>query len=290
MVRKRGKKANTPKQPAIRITRQRQEMIGHLADALAVLAPATSRFKGFCVRNVAEEHGLKKYWKPGGNKRTLIARFLEEVFRHYPRKPKTVVMAIVRGGLEWRARKGEATTHGELEAVAVPMEALGFDIRKDIKKIELPEPSRVCAPAQDKIVLIERLDLHEALTDDCLEMFRGGHFNEAVRKALERFEKRIQDALVDHKTFGRDLMAKAFGGNPPPISLNDLKTANDRSEQEGFKFLTMGAMSGMRNLYSHGDVEQMSGMDAVERLAFVSLLFKRVKKALNPQKEGDGDG
>lgn len=255
MVRKRGKKANTPKQPAMRITRQRREMIGQLADALAVLAPATSHFKGFCVRNVAEEHGLKKCWTSGGNKRTMIARFLEEVFRQYPRKPKTVVMAIIRGGLEWRARKGEATTREELEAAAAPMEALGFNISKDIKKIELPEPSRVCTPAQDKIALIERLDLHEALTDDCLEMFRDGHFNEAVRKALERFEKRIQTAINDHSTIGKTLMGKAFNRDNPLIPINADKTGNDLSEQEGFMHLTMGAMSGLRNLYSHGDVD-----------------------------------
>lgn len=280
MARKRGKKTKTVKQPAMRITRNRREVIEQLADALAVLAPATSRFKGFCVRNVAEEHGLKKCWKSGGNKRTMIARFLEEVFRQYPRKPKTVVMAIVRGGLDWRARRGEATTREELESVAAPMEALGFDIRKDLKKLKLPEPSRVCAPAQDKIALLERLDLHEALTDDCLEMFRDGHFNEAVRKALERFEKRIQTAINDHSTIGKALMGKAFNRVQPPIPINDNKTGNDLSEQEGFMHLTMGAMAGLRNLYSHGDVDQMSATDAIERLGFVSLLFKRVDNAL----------
>ena len=117
-------------------------------------------------------------------------------------------------------------------------------------------------------------------------MFRDGHFNEAVRKALERFEKRIQDALDDHKTFGRDLMAKTFNEQNPQIALNAMKSANDRSEQEGFKFLTMGAMSGMRNLYSHGDVDQMTAIDAIERLGFVSLLFKRIDKAIN-NKEND---
>ena len=277
MARKRGK---TIKQPAMRITRQRREMIRQLAVALAVLAPATSRFNGFCVRKVAKEHGLKKCWKSGSNKRTMIAQFLEDVFRQYPRKPKTVVMAIVRGGLDWRAHKGEATTRGELEAITAPMEALGFDIKKDIKKIELPEPSRVCPPAQDKIALIERLDLHEALTDDCLEMFRNGHFNEAVRKAIERFEKYIQTAINDHTTIGKALIGKAFNRDNPLIPINANKTGNDLSEQEGFMHLAMGAMSGLRNLYSHGDVDQMSVTDAIERLSFVSLLFKRIDLAL----------
>ena len=277
------KKKKVVKQPAMRITRNRHAVINRLSDTLAALAPATTPGKGFCVAKVAEEHGLRKFWKSDGNKKTMIARFLEGVLRQYPHKPKTVVMAIVRGGIEWRARRGEGTTHEELEAVAAAMEELGFDIRKDIKKIELLEPAGVCIPSQDKITFIERLELHETLTDDCLEMFRDGHFNEAVRKALERFEKRIQDTLNDHKTFGRDLMAKAFGSDQPPIPLNELKTANDRSEQEGFKFLAMGAMSGIRNLYSHGDVRQMTAMDAIERLAFVSFLFKRIDNALKCQ-------
>ena len=48
----------------------------------------------------------------------------------------------------------------------------------------------------------------------------------------------------------------------------------------------MGAMSGMRNLYSHGDVDQMTAIDAIERLGFVSLLFKRIDKTIN-NKEND---
>jgi len=278
MVRRKKKSRRT--EPAMRITRKRREMIRQLADALATLAPATTRFNGFCVQRVAEEHGLKKCWKHGGNKRRMIARFLEEVFRQYPRKPKTIVLTIVRGGLDWRARKGEVTTPEDLEKVTEAMASLGFDIRKDLKKLKLPEPSRVHEPGQDKIALLERLELHKALTNDCLEMFRDGHFNEAVRKALERFEKHIQNAINDHKTIGKQLMAKAFNRTQPLIPINANKTGNELSEQEGFMHLTMGAMAGLRNLYSHGDVDQMSATDAIERLCFVSLLFKRVDEAL----------
>ncbi len=278
------------KQASMRITKARREQIGRLATALAAIAPSTSPGTGFCVQKVAKQMRLADCWKKKRNKTEDIAHLLENVFRKYLRKPKTLVLEIVKGGVQWMARKGKQVTQEHLDAIAEPMEALGFSIRKELGAIELPEPSRVCVPPQDLIAIFDRLDLHEALKDDVAEMFRDGHFNEAVRKALERFEKAIQDALGDYKTFGRDLMAKAFGGNPPPISLNDLKTANDRSEQEGFKFLTMGAMSGMRNLYSHGDVEQMSAMDAVERLAFVSLLFKRVDKALPPSNKEENDG
>jgi uncharacterized protein (TIGR02391 family) len=188
------------------------------------------------------------------------------------------------------ARKGKQVTQEHLDAIAEPMEALGFSIRKELGAIKLPEPSRVCVPPQDLIAIFDRLDLHEALNDDVAEMFRDGHFNEAVRKALERFEKYIQDIIDDHKTIGKQLMAKAFNAKSPMIPINPMKTGNDQSEQEGFMHLTMGAMAGLRNLYSHGDVKQMSAIDAIERLAFVSLLFKRVQKALINSKKGESDG
>ncbi len=201
-------------------------------------------------------------------------------------KEKKLVLEIVRRGVLWKAGKGQTVTGEQLKAVIAPMEALGFKIRREIEAIEIPEPSSVRPPSRDLLTALDRLDLHPALQDDITEMFRDGHLNEAVRKALERFEKLIQDTIDDHRTSGRDLMARAFGGDPPPIPLNGLKTANDRSEQEGFRFLTMGAMSGMRNLYSHGDVPQMSATDAIERLAFVSLLFKRVGRAMSDQGSG----
>jgi len=279
-IHKKHQKKTKAKQVVMRITKVRREQIEQLAAALAEIAPSTSPGGAFCVQQVAEQMGLKKYWKKQKNKVEDISHLLENVFRRHRRKPKTLVMEIVKGGVQWMAKKGKKVTKEHLDAIAEPMEALGFSIRKELGAIEIPEPSQVRMPSKDLIAIFDRLDLHEALKDDVAKLFRNGHLNEAVRKALERFEKTIQEAVNGHEKFGRDLMAKAFSGKSPPIALNELKTANDRSEQEGFKFLTMGAMSGMRNLYSHGDVEQMSAMDALERLAFVSLLFKRVQKAM----------
>jgi uncharacterized protein (TIGR02391 family) len=277
---KQKKRKYKKKEPVMRITKARREQIEQLAEAIAIIAPATTPGKGFCVQRVAEQHGIKKYWRSGINKRQMIARFLEDVFRQFPRKPKVVVIDIVRGGLEWRSRKGERTTIEELNNIASPMAALGIDILKALKKLKIPDPSRVCAPTQDRVSLIERLELNEALTDDCLEMFRDGHFNEAIRKGLERFETYIQATINDNNSIGKHLMAKAFKHDHPLIPINENKTGTEQSEQEGFMYLTMGAMAGMRNLYSHGDAKQMTAQDAIERLAFVSLLFKRVNKAL----------
>lgn len=265
---------------AMRITENRKKDIAKLASALGDIAPATTPGKGFCVRQVAEQQDLKDCWKAGRNKRETIQALLENTFRRYPRKPKKLVLAIVEGGIQRQARQGVTVTAEQLAAVMEPMKSLGFNIDREVKQLPIPEPSKVMSPSQELVSLFDRLDLHPALKDDVAEMLRDGHCNEAVRKALERFEKLVQDTLGDTHTHGRDLMAKVFNEKAPVVPLNDMKTQNDQNEQEGFKFLTMGAMSGMRNLYSHGDVPQMTPMDAVERLAFVSMLFKRIDAAV----------
>jgi len=277
----RKKKPRAKKEPVMRITSSRKKHIEQLAEALAAVAPSTSPGKSFCVKHIVEEKGLKNCWKKQPNKKADIAFLLENVMRQYPRKPKALVLAIVEGGVQWMARKGQQVTKDQLNAIVEPMKKLGFSVRYEFKRINIPEPSRVCVPSQDLISLFSRLEFHEALKDDITEMFRDGHFNEAVRKALERFEKRIQDTIDEHKTIGQSLMSKAFNKSSPLLRINANMTGNDLSEQEGFMHLTMGAMSGVRNLYSHGDVAQMGAMDAIERLAFVSLLFKRIDKIID---------
>lgn len=90
----------------------------------------------------------------------------------------------------------------------------------------------------------------------------------------------MQTAINDYNTIGKALMGKAFNRDHLFIAINANKTGNDLSEQEGFMHLTMWAMSGLRNLNSHGDVDQMSVTDAIEHLGFVSPLFKRIGPAL----------
>ena len=277
-ARPRGKKAASTS--ARRITAKRKKLIADLADLLAEIAPATSRgASSFCVKNIAYAKKHQKLWKDKSNKRKSIAHYLEGLFRQYPNTPKKVVLEIVAGGVVWKAKKGVAVGRDHLDAIDNVLQQLDVTASKQLAKVNLPDPSKVAPPPLDLQGTADRLELHSALKEDCLAMFKAGHLNEAVRKALERFEKRIQDETGEHE-IGKTLMAKAFNLQTGTIRINDGTEANDDSEQEGFMHLTMGAMAGMRNLYSHGDVDTMTPMDAFERLAFVSLLFKRVDSAI----------
>jgi uncharacterized protein (TIGR02391 family) len=88
-------------------------------------------------------------------------------------------------------------------------------------------------------------------------------FNSAVRDALVTFEELVRSkaSLSDH---GAALVEKAFSfdydrsantiNKPPLIALNNLSTESKRNEQDGFRFLAMGFMRGIRNVFAHTDV------------------------------------
>ena len=194
--------------------------------------------------------------------------------------PKKVTLELVEEGVKWCAKNGTVVTDDQIQEIIAALSELGVSAKKELLAIERPDASQVVKPTLDLQAKIEQLDLHAALQDDVIQMFKDGHLNDAVRKALERFEKKVQDQVGEHE-IGKTLMAKAFNIGSGTVRINDGTNGNDQSEQEGFMHLTMGAMAGMRNLYSHGDLDTMSPMDAFERLCFVSLLFKRFDAAVN---------
>lgn len=268
-----------PRQTAMRITKGRGKLIAELSDMLAAIAPGTARGeKSFCVKNVAAAYGDKKLWKDLANKKQSIAAYLHQLFRRFPNKPKRVILEIVCGGVVWTARKGKTVSTEQLTAISEKLNALGIKASKEISQIEIPEPSQIKRPADDLVAVLNGIELHESIAEDCIDLFEKGHLNDSVRKALERFEKLIQDKTGLHD-IGKALMAKAFNHQNPLIAINDGTGGNAQSEQEGFMHLTMGAMAGVRNLYSHGDVDTIEPMDAFERLCFVSMLFKRISTA-----------
>lgn len=262
------------------ITAPRRQLIRSLADALGKLVPATAYGEAFCFEALAKEKRLRKYWQRKRNKLEMISHFLENLCRYHERLPRKIIREVLVRGVERRSRQGRPVTGEELQQINRLLQQLGFDMSKEISKIEVSEqPAPTHVPPSELVQLGKHMGLHRRLQGDCVDMFEEGHLNEAVRKALERFEKLIQDATGCHNSHGQDLMAKAFREDDPLIAINELKTETDESEQRGFKFLTMGAMAGLRNLYSHGDTPQMSPTDALQRLAFVSMLFKRVEGA-----------
>jgi len=140
-----------------------------------------------------------------------------------------------------------------------------------------PKPSK--KPTEDigelPIQLFNKMQLHPRIRRASKSLFNSGHYAEAIFaafKAVNNFTKKKAELSID----GKDLMAKTFNKDKPIIKLNKLSNQSEQDEQEGFRFLFMGAMVGIRNPNAHEDIRQIDPYKALEYLSFASLLMRRV--------------
>lgn len=124
---------------------------------------------------------------------------------------------------------------------------------------------------------LDTIQLHPRIIEVSQSLFESGHYSQAIFeafKAVNNFVKEKTGLSLD----GKDLMAKVFREEAPIIKLNKLKTKSERDEQEGFKFLFIGAMVGIRNPKAHDNIVQTDPNRALEYLGFASLLMKRAEE------------
>lgn len=155
-----------------------------------------------------------------------------------------------------------------LERLSLEFKNLGIE-ETTVKKMEQKDT------AKSPIQLFDAMQFHPRIRRVSKSLFNSGHYAEAIFaafKAVNNFTKKKTGLSID----GKDLMAKAFNEDKPIIKLNKLSNQSERDEQEGFRFLFMGAMVGIRNPKAHEDIRQIDPYKALEYLSFASLLMRRV--------------
>ena len=113
---------------------------------------------------------------------------------------------------------------------------------------------------------------------ECINLFKNGHVNEAVRKALEKYEVYVQKKS-SLQTIGADLMGTAFSEKRPFVRIVDTSTKRGIALQDGFKLLSMGVMGFWRNYLSHGDEKQIPHQHAIAILGVVSHMMSIIDAA-----------
>lgn len=148
-----------------------------------------------------------------------------------------------------------------------------------------PEPTQrsrsTLKPADSAFGLARASRLHHAIKAASGDLLRDGHPAAAILEAFKAVEVRVRE-ISGLSRSGRDLMAHAFGDDPPPVALNLLATDSDRSEREGFKHIFMGAVQGIRNPKAHDPFAPLDEDRAFEYLTLASLLMRRLDDAETP--------
>jgi len=88
----------------------------------------------------------------------------------------------------------------------------------------------------------------------------------------------VKEKSRRHELDGAPLMRTVFSRNNPVLAFNDLADQGDQDEQEGLMHLFEGAVLAFRNPRAH-DLERDTPEDALECIAFLSMLAKRLDQA-----------
>lgn len=167
---------------------------------------------------------------------------------------------------------------------------LNYDIRlKDLepflfkRSIESSEFYSLYAPKSATVETPEYLfDVfvsHPEITKVSKQLFGEGHYPQSIFEACKALNKLVQSKSGRGDLDGRELMSTVFKLTNPILALNTIRNQSERDEQEGFMFLYMGAMEGIRNPGAHEIQQLRDPRRALEYLGLISLLARRVDEA-----------
>ena len=127
-------------------------------------------------------------------------------------------------------------------------------------------------------VNIEELPLHPRIAEVCLDLYRDGHFANAVLEASKALINYVKEKSRRDDLDGTPLMRTVFSKNAPILAFNDLGDQSDLDEQEGIMHLFEGAVLAIRNPRGH-DFPDDTPERALEYISFISLLANLVQDA-----------
>lgn len=122
---------------------------------------------------------------------------------------------------------------------------------------------------------VEIAGMHPTVSRVAGALFADGHFSKAVLAAFQAVEHEVQkkSGLTES---GVQLMHRAFNPQKPLIDVTRHGGRNAQDEREGFHFLFVGAIAGLRNPRAHGEELLDSEDEALEYLALASTLLRRL--------------
>ena len=122
--------------------------------------------------------------------------------------------------------------------------------------------------------------LHERVVKASAQLFRDGHYPEAVEAAIKSVFQFIRDR-TGLTGDGAKLVDAAFSTGKPMLVFSDLSDETKRNEHVGFMELLKASYKGVRSVLSHTHGKQEEKRVAFEYMVFASLLCRRLEAAQN---------
>jgi uncharacterized protein (TIGR02391 family) len=95
------------------------------------------------------------------------------------------------------------------------------------------------------------IDLHPTIEQAAGQLFRDGHYANAVENACKSLNSLVQMKSGNYTLDNTKLMSLVFSKNAPRLAFNESTGHTDSDEQEGFMHLYMGVCLAFRNPRAH---------------------------------------
>lgn len=128
------------------------EVASHLYDYL----PGSTRWAGtYTFAHAASDCGVPGYW-PGGSKLPALTALLEQTLEHSPGSFCPLIETIVRNGIKYRTKKGNALTRADIETLNKLLRRVGFKIPSlwdpgFLSSLPQPRNAKVAEPHSDTL-------------------------------------------------------------------------------------------------------------------------------------------
>ncbi len=121
--------------------------------------------------------------------------------------------------------------------------------------------------------------VHPDIRRECEKLFNHGNYAPCILEAYKVVIDKVKKKTGLELDGGRGLVSHVFSPKSPILRLNGLQSTSDQNEQEGFMYLFMGAIEGIRNPKAHDLVHQTDPIRTLEYIALASILARRVDDA-----------
>ena len=158
----------------------------------------------------------------------------------------------------------------------------GDKIRVEVLRTGRKYRLSLVKPGQESLRSIEVFDglgLHRVVREACCELFKDGHYAQAVREGFVAMNNYIKERCARPTLDGTPLMEAVFAPNRPLLSTNSGRTDADRHEREGILAIARASILAIRNSLSHETLSIEDSYLALEYLGLASLLCKISEKA-----------
>jgi uncharacterized protein (TIGR02391 family) len=122
------------------------------------------------------------------------------------------------------------------------------------------------------------LELHQRIASACSDLFRDGHYRNAVLDASLALENFVKEKSRRHDLSGASLMRTVFSKSSPILAFNELSDQSDADEQKGFMHMFEGVILALRNPRAHA-LAPDSPEQALDFIALLDLLASRLESA-----------